>query len=50
MVRYSDKGRQLQQAATPVGGAGRSQAEIESDNDLTPDYVAVLSLMASTVL
>ena len=31
-----------------MGGA-RTQAEIESDNDLTPDYVAVLSLMASTV-
>ena len=52
MVRYSDKGRQQQQqvaasAATPA--AGRTQAEIESDNDLTPDYVAVLSLMASSV-
>jgi len=46
IVRYSDKGRNP--ASAPAPGA-RLQAEIEMENELTPDYVAVLSLIASTL-
>jgi len=53
VVRYSDKGSAIDhRQRVPSGGtttATRSSAEIESENELTPDYVAVLSLIASTL-